>query len=119
MWQVSTQTPNRPGSLTDDRIAWRCSNRCPIDEPWPAADPAALVQESVEIVVQVNGKLRGRVRVAADADESSMRGAALADENVRRFIGAKPVRKTVVVPGKLVNIVVLAFRARRAPRSWS
>jgi leucyl-tRNA synthetase len=77
-----------------------------IDHPWPKADPQALVQDSIEIVVQVNGKLRGRVQVDAGADESDVRAAALADGNVQRWIEGKPVRKVIVVPRKLVNVVV-------------
>jgi leucyl-tRNA synthetase len=76
-----------------------------IDERWPQVDPDALRQDSVEIVVQVNGKLRSRISLPAGADEASARAAALADENVRRFVGDKPVRKLIYVPGKLVNVV--------------
>jgi len=77
-----------------------------VDERWPAPDEAALVRDAVEIVVQVNGKLRGRVSIPVDADEAFLREAALADEHVRKFVADKPVRKVIVVPGKLVNIVV-------------
>ena len=77
-----------------------------VDEPWPNIDPAALSQDIVTLVVQVNGKLRGHITVAVDADEATVRGAALADETARRFIGDKPVRRVIVVPGKLVNVVV-------------
>ncbi|MBM4220759.1 MAG: class I tRNA ligase family protein, partial [Gammaproteobacteria bacterium] len=77
-----------------------------IDERWPQPDPAAMLANTVEIVVQVNGKLRGRVTVAADAGEAEVREAALADENVQRFVADKPVRKVIVVAGKLVNVVV-------------
>jgi len=77
-----------------------------IEEPWPKPDPAALVREEIELVVQVNGKLRGRVTVAVGAPEEVVRAAALADENACRFMGGKPVRKVIIVPGKLVNIVV-------------
>jgi leucyl-tRNA synthetase len=77
-----------------------------VDERWPEADKAALVQDVVEIVVQVNGKLRGRVSVPVSAAESVVRDAALGDEQVRKFVGDKPVRKVIVVPGKLVNVVV-------------
>jgi leucyl-tRNA synthetase len=80
--------------------------RALIDEPWPKPDPAALVQQTVELVVQVNGKLRGRVRVRAGADEAVARAAALADESVRRFVGAAEPRRVIYVPGKLVNFVV-------------
>jgi leucyl-tRNA synthetase len=77
-----------------------------IDQPWPQPDPAALVAETREIVVQVNGKVRGRVTVATTATDSDVRAAALADANVQRFVGGAAVRKVVVVPGKLVNVVV-------------
>jgi leucyl-tRNA synthetase len=60
----------------------------------------------VELVVQVNGKLRGRVTVAAGADRAAVQAAALAVENVARFIGDTPPRKVIVVPGKLVNVVL-------------
>ncbi len=77
-----------------------------IDETWPAVDAEALAQSSVEVVVQVNGKLRSRIAVAVDATELTVREAALADPGVRKFVGDAPVRKVIVVPGKLVNIVV-------------
>jgi leucyl-tRNA synthetase len=77
-----------------------------LDAPWPAVDEAALKQDEVEVVVQVNGKLRGRITIPATADEATVRDIALADENVQKFIGDKPVRKVIFVPGKLVNLVV-------------
>jgi leucyl-tRNA synthetase len=77
-----------------------------IDEPWMTVDAAALETSTIELVVQVNGKLRARISVAADADDGAAREAALADPNVRKFVGAAAVRKVVVVPGKLVNVVV-------------
>jgi leucyl-tRNA synthetase len=80
--------------------------RAIIDEPWPAPDPDALVQDSIEVVVQVNGKLRGRIAVAADADAESVKAAALADPAVVRWIEGKTIRKVIYVPGKLVNAVV-------------
>jgi leucyl-tRNA synthetase len=80
-------------------------SRALIDEPWPSIDTAALAQAMHEIVVQVNGKLRSRVSVATDADDAALRAAALADPNVQKFIGAGIVRKVIVVPGKLVNVV--------------
>jgi leucyl-tRNA synthetase len=73
---------------------------------WPEADASALVSEMIEIVVQVNGRLRGRIAVTADADTETITAAALADDNVRRFVGASKIRKTIVVPGRLVNVVV-------------
>jgi leucyl-tRNA synthetase len=77
-----------------------------IDEPWTPVDAAALEQSAIVIVVQVNGKLRGRIAVAVEADEAAVRKAALADPNVQKFIGKAEVRKVIVVPGKLVNVVV-------------
>jgi leucyl-tRNA synthetase len=77
-----------------------------IDQPWPKVDAQALTQDTIEIVVQVNGKLRGRVNIAAKATEAEARGAALNDENVSKWIEGKEVRKFVYVPGKLINIVI-------------
>jgi leucyl-tRNA synthetase len=77
-----------------------------IDQPWPAADAAAQLQDEIEISVQVNGKMRARVSVAAHADEASVRGTVLADERVQKFVGTAAPRKIIYVPGKLVNIVV-------------
>jgi len=77
-----------------------------VDEAWPRPDPAALEQATVEIVVQVNGKLRARVQLAAGADEAAAREAALADPGVARFVAGQTVRKLIYVPGKLVNVVV-------------
>jgi leucyl-tRNA synthetase len=78
----------------------------PVFERWPAFDETALEQQTIEIVVQVNGKLRGRISVAADADKDRIAELALADQNVQRFVADNEVRKTIVVPGRLVNIVV-------------
>ncbi|HEY2275893.1 MAG TPA: leucine--tRNA ligase [Steroidobacteraceae bacterium] len=77
-----------------------------VDESWPKPDPAALTQDTHQLVVQVNGKLRGHVTVPVHADEAAVREAALADEQVRKFVADKPVRRVIVVPGKLVNVVV-------------
>jgi leucyl-tRNA synthetase len=77
-----------------------------IDHAWPKADPAALVRDSIEIVVQVNGKLRSHVSVAPDASEEQLRAVALADSAVQKWIDGKSVRKVIVVKGKLVNVVV-------------
>jgi leucyl-tRNA synthetase len=73
---------------------------------WPTVDEEALVRDSVEIVVQVNGKVRARMEVPADADKAALEAAALAQENAQRFMEGKTLRKVIVVPGKLVNIVV-------------
>jgi leucyl-tRNA synthetase len=77
-----------------------------MNHPWPQPDAAALVQDTIAIVVQVNGKLRAQVSVAADAGEESMKLAALADANVQKWVEGKAVRKVIVVKGKLVNVVV-------------
>jgi leucyl-tRNA synthetase len=77
-----------------------------IDEPWPAVDTAALEQAMLEMVVQVNGKLRTRIAVPAGADDETARRTALADPHVQKFVGDGAVRKVIVVPGKLVNVVV-------------
>jgi len=72
---------------------------------WPQVDPTALEQSEIEMMIQVNGKLRGSVKVAKDADKASIEAAALASEAVQKFIEGTP-KKVIVVPGKLVNIVV-------------
>ncbi len=77
-----------------------------LDAGWPEPDPQAFERDTIELVVQVNGKLRGRVSVPANADEDKAREIALADENVKRHVGDKAVRKVIHVPGKLINIVV-------------
>lgn len=74
--------------------------------PFPVADPAYLVDDTVEYPVQVNGKVRGRVSVAADADQDTLEAAALADEKVQAFLAGANPRKVIVVPGRLVNLVV-------------
>jgi leucyl-tRNA synthetase len=76
-----------------------------IDAPWPEVDEAALVQDEMELVVQVNGKLRDKITVPAQADKATVEQIALASENVTRHIDGKTVRKVIVVPGKLVNVV--------------
>ncbi len=77
-----------------------------IDQRWPTVDESALELDLVEMVVQVNGKLRARLSVAVDASKEAIEAEALADENVQRYIEGKDVRKVIVVPGRLVNIVV-------------
>ncbi len=73
--------------------------------PWPTFDPALLVEDTLEIPVQVNGKLRDVIKVPAGADKATLESAALAAEKVKPFIEGKSVKKIIVVPGKLVNIV--------------
>jgi leucyl-tRNA synthetase len=76
-----------------------------VDAKWPEADPNALVEESKLIIVQVNGKLRARITVAADAEQATVQAIALADENVTKFTQDATIRKVIYVPGKLLNIV--------------
>jgi leucyl-tRNA synthetase len=76
-----------------------------IDAAWPAVDEAALVQDEVELALQVNGKLRGSIRVPAAAERSAIEAAALAAPEFIRFSEGKPAKKVVVVPGRLVNVV--------------
>ena len=76
-----------------------------IDAAWPGYDESALVKDSIQIVVQVNGKLRAKLDVAADISKADMEAAAKADANVQKFTNGLTVRKVIVVPGKLVNIV--------------
>ena len=75
-------------------------------EKWPTYDPMLLVESTIEYPVQVNGKLRGRVTVPADADEAAIQAAALADDKVQAAIAGKSVKKAIVVKGKLLNLVV-------------
>jgi leucyl-tRNA synthetase len=72
---------------------------------WPEVDEVALVKDTIDLVVQVNGKVRGQVSVPAGADNAAIEEAALADEKVQSFIDGKTIRKIIVVPGRLVNIV--------------
>jgi leucyl-tRNA synthetase len=72
---------------------------------WPLVDEAALVQDEIELMLQVNGKLRGQIRVAAAADKAAIEAAALASEPAQKYLEGRPPKKVVVVPGRLVNIV--------------
>jgi leucyl-tRNA synthetase len=74
--------------------------------PWPKCDESALVRSTIEMVVQVNGKVRAKIEVAADADQDVILHTALGDPNVKKFMADKTLRKKIVVPGRLVNIVV-------------
>ncbi|EDY86041.1 leucyl-tRNA synthetase [gamma proteobacterium HTCC5015] len=76
-----------------------------VDAAWPQVDESALVQDTIELVVQVNGKVRGKLEVAADASQDECEASALALDNVQKFVADKTVRKVIVVPGKLVNVV--------------
>ena len=75
-------------------------------QSWPAVDNAALVQTEIEMMVQVNGKLRDKIQIAADADEAAVKAAALATAGAQKFMEGKEPKKIVVVPKRLVNIVV-------------
>jgi leucyl-tRNA synthetase len=77
-----------------------------VDVSWPTPDAEALVQDEIELVVQVNGKVRARITVATGASEEQVKSAALADANVQKWVEGKTIRKIIVVPGKLVNVVV-------------
>ncbi len=77
-----------------------------VDEPWPTADEAALRESSVEVAVQVNGKLRARVKVPAGASEEAHRQIALDDSGVKTHVDGKTIVKAVIVPGRLINLVV-------------
>jgi len=77
-----------------------------VNETWPAVDESALVQDKIALMVQVNGKLRSKITVAADTDSKAIEILACEDETVQKFIDGKTVRKVIVVPGRLVNIVV-------------
>jgi leucyl-tRNA synthetase len=75
-------------------------------EPWPKFDPALTKADEIEVPVQINGKTKAKVVVPAETDGAGLEAAALADEKVKALIGGKPVRKVIVVPGRLVNVVV-------------
>ncbi|MEE3240445.1 MAG: leucine--tRNA ligase [Pseudomonadota bacterium] len=72
---------------------------------WPIVDPSALTLSSIEMVVQVNGKVRAKIKVAADANNKKIESLASEDDNVKKFISDKTIRKVIVVPNKLINIV--------------
>ncbi|MGV8806133.1 MAG: class I tRNA ligase family protein, partial [Polaromonas sp.] len=77
-----------------------------LDASWPEVDASALEQDEIELMLQINGKLRGAVTVAAGADKATIEAAALASEAFIRQAAGAPAKKVVVVPGRLVNIVV-------------
>ena len=77
-----------------------------VETAWPVADPALLRDDTVTIAIQVNGKLRGRLEVARDCEEAALRKRALAEAGVARAIGEREIRRVVVVPNRIVNVVV-------------
>ncbi|TVT59942.1 MAG: leucine--tRNA ligase [Sedimenticola thiotaurini] len=76
-----------------------------LNSEWPLADERALIQETIQYVVQVNGKVRAKIEVSANADKATVEQIALADPNAQKFIADAPIRKVIVIPNKLVNIV--------------
>ena len=77
-----------------------------LKHPWPKHDPELAKEEEIEVPIQINGKLRSRMLVPADAGEETIRQRALADDKVKAAINGKQVAKVIVVPGKLANVVV-------------
>jgi leucyl-tRNA synthetase len=77
-----------------------------LDTPWPQVSEEALVQSEIELVLQVNGKMRGSIRVAADAGKHTIEAAALKSPDFIKFSEGKRPKKVIVVPGRLVNVVV-------------
>ncbi|MBI5435739.1 MAG: leucine--tRNA ligase [Nitrosomonadales bacterium] len=77
-----------------------------LSAPWPEVDKAALVQDEIELVIQVNGKLRGSLRVAKDADKATLEQLALAHEAVQKLLAGGTAKKIIVVPGRLINVVI-------------
>ncbi|MCL4469604.1 MAG: leucine--tRNA ligase [Sulfuricella sp.] len=77
-----------------------------LDAAWPVVDESALVQDEIELVLQVNGKLRGSIKVAKNADKEHIEQLALANPNIRKFMEGRPAKKVIVVPGRLVNVVI-------------
>jgi leucyl-tRNA synthetase len=77
-----------------------------VDQPWPEADPALIIEDSVTLAVQVNGKLRGTIELPRDAAEAEAERSALAEPAVQRAMAGKPVRKVIVVKNRIVNVVV-------------
>jgi len=87
---------------------WRAlgHERLLADEPWPAADPALVVEETVTVAVQVNGKLRATIELPRDTGQAAAEQAALAQPTVQRAMDGKPPRKIILVPNRIVNVVV-------------
>lgn len=74
-------------------------------QPWPTYDPSKIVEDEVEMIIQVNGKVRAKIKMAKDTAKDDAEKAALADENVQKFVSGKDIKKVIVVPNKIVNIV--------------
>jgi len=92
--------------LAEELHSWFGGGGTVYDAGWPAWDEDALIADSIEIVLQVNGKVRDRMMVPRDADESMLRARALESAKVREIVADRPLRKVIVVPGRIVNLVV-------------
>ena len=90
-----------------ENLGARFTNAIPdiAQQTWPDYDEALLIEDEVEIVVQVNGKMRARLNVATDANEETLKAATLALPKISELLAGKEIRKVVIVPNKLVNIV--------------
>jgi leucyl-tRNA synthetase len=77
-------------------------------EPWPGFDPMKVIDDTVEVVLQINGKVRSRVQVPLNTSEKELENLALKDENIRRHMDGKRIAKTIIVKNKLVNLVLLS-----------
>jgi leucyl-tRNA synthetase len=110
-WQEAIEVLLRLVAPVAPHIAeelWERTNRTYSvhQQPWPVADAALAAEDTVEVVLQVNGKVRDKLTVPADASEEQLRRLALGSERVMGYVGERTIRKLIVVPGKLVNIVV-------------
>jgi leucyl-tRNA synthetase len=88
-----------------DELGYAAEHGPMLDAPWPAVDEAALAQDEIELMLQVNGKLRGSLKVPADASEQAIEAAALANAEVQRFVEGRAIRRVILVKGRLVNVV--------------
>jgi leucyl-tRNA synthetase len=77
-----------------------------LDAPWPQVDPSALEQDEIELMLQVNGKLRGSVMVPAGASKETIEALTLANETFVQFAAGAPIKRVIIVPGRLVNVVI-------------
>ena len=77
-----------------------------LSAPWPEADEAALIQDEIELIIQVNGKLRGKLRVAKDADQTMLKHLAVTYPSVEKLLAGQEAKKIIVVPGRLINVVI-------------
>ena len=89
-----------------ERWGWRNLSRLVADQRWPDYDPALVADDVLPYAVQINGKLRSEIRIAADSGETEVRAAAEADDKVRQSLAGKSVKKVVFVPKRLINFVV-------------